>query len=62
MSTYYKPNMVALRGKAGKQIIEYIRKQTVQTDEDIKVMADACMKRIQEANNKEKGENHDPGQ
>lgn len=61
MSTYYKPNMAALRGKAGKQIIEYIRKQTVQTDEDIKVRADACMKRIKEANNKERGTNHDPG-
>ena len=57
MSTYYKPNMAALRGKAGKQIIEYIRKQAVQTDEDIKVRADACMKRIKEINNKERGAN-----
>lgn len=61
MSTYYRPNMGALRGKAGKQVIEYIRKQTVQTDEDIKARADACMERIKEAKTKEKGGSYDSG-
>lgn len=59
--TYYKPNMAALHGKEGKQIIDYIRNQTVQTDEDIKARADACMERIKEAKNKKRGENHDSG-
>lgn len=47
--------------KAGKQIIDYVRNQTVQTDENIKARADACMERIKEAKNKKRGENHDPG-
>lgn len=44
--------------KAEKQIMDYVRNQTVQTDEDIKARADACMERIKEARTKEKGGNY----
>lgn len=54
MKAYSKPNMAALHGKMGKKILEYIRSQTVSTDEDIKVRADACMARIKKMREVEK--------
>lgn len=47
--------------KAEKQIMDYVRNQTVQTDEDSKARADACMERIKKAKAKEKGGNYDSG-
>lgn len=46
MRTYSRPNMAALSGKRGKMIIDFIRSQVVETDDDIKARADACMERI----------------
>ena len=51
---YYKPNMAALSGKKGIEIIEFIKNQRVKTDLDIKERADACMERIKKM--KESGE------
>lgn len=48
MGTYSKPNMAALHGRMGKMIVEYIRNQTVRTDDDIRARADACIERIKQ--------------
>lgn len=56
MRAYSKPNMAALHGKTGKMIIDYIRNQTVATDNDIKSRADACMERIKQKREAEKNE------
>lgn len=56
MRSYSKPNMAALHGRMGKMIVEYIRNQTVRTDDDIRARADACMERIKEEKRKQKNE------
>ena len=48
--------MAALHGRMGKMIVEYIRNQTVRTDDDIRARADACMERIKEEKRKQKNE------
>lgn len=53
MTHYYKPNMSALHGRMGTKIMEYIRSQTVRTDEDIKARADACIERLKKIREEE---------
>lgn len=48
MRLYSHPNMAALHGRKGKAIIDFVRHQTVKTDNDIKARADACMERIKQ--------------
>lgn len=55
--TYYKPNMMALRGRKGKMIIDFIRNQPAVSDADIKASADACIERIKKLKEQEKSEN-----
>lgn len=50
--------MAALHGRIGKKIIDYIRSQTVQTDEDVKEKADACMDRIKKMRENEAGKDN----
>lgn len=50
--------MAALHGRMGKKIINYIRNQTVQTDEDIKERTDACMDRIKKMRGNEAGKDN----
>ena len=46
MGMYSRPNMAALSGMIGRKIIDHLRNQTVETDDDIKASADACIERI----------------
>ena len=54
MGPYSKPNMASLHGRIGRMIIEYIRNQTVETDDDVKASADACLERIKRRKKAEK--------
>lgn len=46
MRHFYKPNMCALSGRKGRKIMDFLRHQTVKTDDDIKARADACLERV----------------
>lgn len=56
MGPYSKPNMASLHGRIGRMIIDYLRNQTVETDDDVKASADACMERIKRWKEAERNE------
>lgn len=55
--TYYKPNMLNLRGKKGQMIIDFIKNQPAVSDAELKASADACIERIKKLKELEKSEN-----
>lgn len=44
--TYSKPNMANLHGRIGKMVLKTLRQQTVQSDDNIRKIADECKARI----------------
>ncbi|MCM1181888.1 MAG: hypothetical protein NC337_00755 [Roseburia sp.] len=44
--TFSKPNMANLHGKIGEQILRTLRRQTVESDDNIRKAADECKARI----------------
>lgn len=46
VKTYSKPNMANLHGRMGEQILKTLRQQTIESDANIKKVADECKARL----------------